>query len=150
MNGPDSAPWLAFQGLGHTRGLLCAFFTACALCIWELFARAKIYCRIQSSPGFALPGGWKYQGGKRKERIKKVLDCFSSANCSLRRVIVVKKHTHKYSDSSLTKDQDIGIYSSVSSSQACLLISGSSTSANVFCFIESQTSGGVTGPKRVK
>lgn len=111
MNGPLSAPWWAFQELGHTQGLLCTFFIACALCIWELFAMAKIlqdpvFSRLCTSCRVEILG--------RKRKKKKVLDCFSSANCSLRQVIVVK-NIHKYSDSSLTKYQDIGIYSSVSS-----------------------------------
>lgn len=104
MNGPVSAPWLAFQELGHTQGLLCAFFTACALCIWELFVRAKIlqdpvFSRLCTSWRVEIPGR-----RRKKNRIKKVLDCFSSANCSLRQVIVVKS-IHKYSDSSLIKYQ---------------------------------------------
>lgn len=141
---------VGISGAGAHSGLaLCIFHSLCSvhlgtICEGKNILQDPVFSRLCASWRVEIPGR------KRKERIKKVLDCFSSANCSLRQVIVVKKHTHKYSDSSLTKDQDIGIYSSVSSSQACLLISGSSTSANVFCFIESQTSGGVTGPKRVK
>lgn len=63
---------------------------------------------------------WRVEIPGRKKKDKKVLYCFSSANCSLRQVIVVK-NIHKYSDSGLTKYQDIGIYSSVSSPKlACL------------------------------
>lgn len=79
------------------------------------------------------------------------MDYFGSTNCSPRQVNVVK-NVHKYSDSSLTKYQDIWIYSSVSSPQAFLVISGSLTSsANVFCFTETQSqSWGLPGPKRKK
>lgn len=93
-------------------------FSQLELCASGNYLHRQKYCRILSSQGFALPGGWKYQAEKKKD--KKVLYCFSSANCSLRQVIVVK-NIHKYSDSGLTKYQDIGIYSSVSSPKlACL------------------------------
>lgn len=146
-NGPVSAPQLAFQEPVHTVGLHCAFFTAWAPCVWELFARVKImhdpiFSRLFTSWRVEIPGGEKKK--------KKLLDYFSSTNCSLRQVNVVK-NIHKYSDSSLTKYQDIWIYSSVSSPQAFLVISGSLTSANVFCFTETQSqTWGLTGPERVK
>lgn len=78
---------------------------------------------IQSSQGFSLPEGWKYQAGKerkgKKKEKEKLLDYFSSTNCSPRRANAVK-NIHKHSDSSLTKYRDIWIYSSVSSPHAQL------------------------------
>lgn len=97
-------PGWHFRSWGTLRACS-VHFSQLVLCASGSYLQGQKYCRIQSSQGFALPGGWKYQAGKeKKNRMKKVLDCFSSANCSLRQVIVVKS-IHKYSDSSLIKYQ---------------------------------------------
>lgn len=155
---PAGAPWrfrpwdegsslsslVGISGAGARSGLaLCIFHSLCSV-------RLGTICKGKNIAGSSLSkASWRVEMPVRKRKKKKVLDCFSSTNCSQRQVIV--KIIHKYSDSSLTKYQDIGIYSSVSSPQAFLVISGSSTSANVFCFTETQSqTWGLTGPKRVK
>lgn len=73
-NGPVSAPQLAFQEPVHTVGLHCAFFTAWAPCVWELFARVK----IMHDPIFSrLFTSWRVETpGREKKKKKKPLRLF--------------------------------------------------------------------------
>lgn len=134
MNGPLSAPWWAFQELGHTQGLLCTFFIACALCIWELFAMAKIlqdpvFSRLCTSCRVEILG---------RKRKKKSLGLFQLCKLLPEASNCCKKYTQifRLKFNQIPRHWDLF---KCQQPEACLLISDPSTSANVFCFTEIQS-----------
>lgn len=96
---------VGISGAGAHSGLaLCIFHSLCSVHLGTICKGKNIAGSSLLKALHFLEGGNTRQEKKKKNRMKKVLDCFSSANCSLRQVIVVKS-IHKYSDSSLIKYQ---------------------------------------------
>lgn len=81
QGGPSWAPWRFYPWDewssqlpgGHFRSwgthrACSVHFSLLVLCASGNYLQRQKYCRIQSSPGFVLPAGWKHQAGKEKKK----------------------------------------------------------------------------------